>query len=418
MAGRRAELRRLSTIVGVAQIFWLASLLPGTAQESNRHSLAGEAAAEDRAGAELDSTRWNWRAGPSRWAFGTELGFEVNDNIGFVPDDPALDVIVRPQVDARMVLPVSDRNRLNFTFSAGYSQYFTHPALNRFYIVPGSALLFDFYMSDLWINIHERCSLTQSAYQDPTLSQAGDYSQLQNIVGVNVTWDLSKVTARLGSDHSDYVPVTGRGGVSSGYSDMFSCSVGYRASSVVSLGLEGGGGWISYKDTPNADATDFNAGAFAEVKPTGNMSLSLSAGYTSYRPEVVSTAQQEFNGAYTRVALNHRLNRFVECSASAGRSVSFGFFAGTVEMWSARCEARWHLFQKLGVTTGCDFEHGSELLSGNASFERVGPGITFERSLTRKLSSLLRYQYYRRRSDTPGGDYDLNIVTLNFVYQL
>src|SRR4029077_17433808 len=101
----------------------------------------------------------------------------------------------------------------------GYSAYIIHPELSRFYITPGSELSFDIYSGDFWINFHDRFSISENSYQDPTVTGNGDYSQLQNALGVAATWDLNKVLVRGGYDHVNYQTISGGAGQPNGQSE-------------------------------------------------------------------------------------------------------------------------------------------------------------------------------------------------------
>jgi len=57
-------------------------------------------------------------------------------------------------------------------------------------------------------------------------------------------------------------------------------------------------------------------------------------------------------------------------------------------------------------------------LIGHETFDRFGPHLSLERQITAKMSGALRYQFYDRRSDVAGGDYTVNLVTLNIAYRL
>jgi hypothetical protein len=394
----------------------------GLGQEAVRMSLAGEAAAEARRSAALRPEYYNIRFGPTAWSFAAGLDLEGNDNIRFDARDPEADLTVRPQLTSRMDWRISDRNSLNLALGAGYSAYLEHPELNRFFVAPGSELALDFYAGDFWINLHERLAITENAYQDPTVVGTADYSQLQNNAGMTTTWDLNKLVFRLGYDHANYFELTGGGGPPDGASEIASLSGGYRFGPEMETGLESGGGLTRYNGALAAIklATDWNAGVFLESQPTEHVHLRARAGYTLYSPgeSEAHLAAEEFTGIYARLALNHRLNQFVEYQLNGGRSISFGFFAGTIDLYDATLQVRWHLFQKISVGTWFGFEHGSQVLIGTETFDRFGPGLSLERPITRRMSASLRYQYYQRQSNIPGDDYAVNIVTMNFAFRL
>jgi hypothetical protein len=384
-------------------------------------SLAGETAAVARRQADAALDEYNVRLGRSAWAFGAGVDLEANDNISFNSSDRQFDLIARPQLNTRMAWRVSDANSFNLALGAGYAAYARHPEFDRVFITPGSELSFDLYAGDFWINLHERLSVTENAYADPTVVGTADYSQLQNVAGLGATWDLNKMVLRLGYDHATYVMLSG-GGVPEGDSDIFAFSAGYRWRPATVIGVESGGGQVVYSGdgTPVTQAWDWNVGIFWEAQPMQYVRVKAGAGYTVYAPQsdVTQSSVPDFTGIYARLGLDHRVNRHMEYSLNAGRSISFGFFSGTIDMYTAVLEARWHLFQKLSLGTGFKFEHGTELTAGGETFDRFGPRVSLERPLTVKMSGVLRYQYYQRQSDVAGGDYQVNLVTLSIVYRL
>ncbi len=408
--------------ITAALISWLGPAPRASGQEALRMSLAGEASAEARRRVASTPDYYNVQFGPTLWNIATALDLEANDNIRFDSTGAKADLVVRPQINSRMAWRISDQNGLNVSFGAGYSAYVQNSAFNRFFIAPGSELSFDIYAGDFWINLHDRLSITENAYQDPTVVGTGDYSQLQNVAGLNATWDLNKIVVRLGYDHANYTVVTGVGGVPDGASEVFSLSAGYRVAPEILAGLESGGGLLRYSGE-NAGVTraaDCNVGGFIEAHVTEHVNVRAGVGYTIYAPEARAAQMNapEFSGVYARLGLDHRVNRRVEYGLSGGRNISYGFFGGTIDLYSAMLQARWHLFQKLGLGTWFQFEHGSQVLAGRETFDRFGPGVSLERSITRKLSGNLRYQYYQRQSDVSGQDYVVNIVTLNLVFKL
>ena len=132
-----------------------------------------------------------------------------------------------------MLWPVSDQNSINLALGGGYSAYVNNPNLDRAFITPDSELSFDLYAGDFWINLHDRFSITENTYQDPTVAGSGNYSQLQNALGVATTWDLNKALVQVGYDHVNYDSLNGGNGQNSsgqpsGYSEVFSDVGGLR----------------------------------------------------------------------------------------------------------------------------------------------------------------------------------------------
>jgi len=391
----------------------------GRGQEAARLSLAGQTAAENRRKSAWAPEEPTLLLGATKWKISTGLDLEVNDNISFSTSHSAADVIVRPQVRTQMAWAVSENNALNVALDAGYSAYVTHSDFNRFFIGPASEFAFDVYAGDFWIRLHDRLAVTENAYEDPTVIGSANYAQLQNATGLGGTWDLNKVQVSLAYDHTVYDGLSGANGFPGGDSDIFATSAAYQLNGATRIGMEIGGGFISYDGTGTSSgrAADWNAGAFVETQVTEYIRLRASAGYTVYAPEDNSAAD-EFTGVYGQIGWHHRVNRHLEYHLTTGRSVNFGYYEGTIDLYNAIFEARWHFFQKLSVATGLVYEHGKQILTGQERFERFGPRLSLERPITEKLWAVLRYQFYHRESNQAGGDYDVNIVTASVTYRL
>lgn len=397
------------------------------AQEPVRLSLASADAARARRQAESTLTYDNLRLGPTAWCFDAALGLEANDNIRLESAQPRSDLIFRPQLGADMLWPVSDINSLTFAAGFGYSAYVWHPEFDRFYITPGSELSLDLYTGDFWINLHDRFSINENTYQDPTVVGSADSSQLINAAGLQTTWDLNKLILKLGYDHVNYLWLQGgaatRTGQPSGSSEVFSASAGYTLRPELLAGLEVGGSLFNYTErtmsVPYASATGWNVGGFADARLTHYIHGRLSAGYTVYTPDVPPFFRQfyEYSGLYARAELEHRVNPWLTSNLAGGRTINFAFYGGTVDMYFLRWQGDWHLLRKITLATLFTFEHGTQLAYNGETFDRYGPGIHIGRQLTEKLHASLAYQYYWRGSDLPSRNYTVNIGTLNLAYR-
>ena len=100
--------------------------------------------------------------------------------------------------------PVTEKNTLDFSIDTGYTSYVQHPELDRYFIQPGSELSFDLNVGHIVVNFHDRPSIAQNSYQDPTIS-GGDYTRFENDAGFVANWDMNKLLLRLGYDHLDYI---------------------------------------------------------------------------------------------------------------------------------------------------------------------------------------------------------------------
>jgi hypothetical protein len=391
-----------------------------TAQEALKFSLAGETAAHVRNQNSLALHHPGIQAGP--FSIGMSAGFNVqaNDNIFLGASQTEGDLILRPYVGSRISWLASERNALRFALDAGYSWYLEHVSLDRFFIQPGSELSFDLYVGDVWINFHDRFSINQNVYEDPTVTGIGNYSQLQNTAGLSATWDFRKIEINAGYDHSSYLGLFADNDLPSGRSEVFALNTTVDPGLPLRIGTQLGAGLIHYFSAQaGQDSVNLSAGGFVRGQPMQYVTIEGSAGYTVYRDNSFKGSESAtFRSFYGQLSLHHRLNKYVEYDLSGGRSVSFGFYAGTLDLYRLAFETRVHCFQKLAIAAGFVFENGSELFGARESFNRLGPRLTLEQPIARNLLAALRYQYLKRQSDTFGGDYDINILEASLVYRM
>lgn len=397
------------------------------AQESLRMSLASAEAARARREAASRTDYYDLKLGPTVWSFAGALSLQYNDNLRYTSSDQQQDMIARPEIDAQMRWPVSDVNTLNFSVGVGYALYATHSGYNRPFVTPGSELSFDVYTGNVWVNVHDRFSVVENGYLDPTVTGIGDYERLDNAAGVSATWDLNKIIAKLGYDHVSYIQLAGTRGQPDAEIEAFSFSAGYVIKPEMVAGLEAGGSLIRYVSLPAnflaqlnySDGTQWSVGGFYEAQLTQYIRGRASIGYTQFLPEsgIASMLGQDFTGVYAQAGLNHRLNKYVEYTLSGGRMLNFAYYGGKVDQYFGTLNANWRLLQKTAVTTGFNYQHGSQLGTMGEEYDWLGPSISVERPITQKLTLSVAYQYYWRGSDLPGRDYDVNVATVRGVYK-
>ena len=392
-------------------------------QEALKMSLASAEAAEARRKNSTTVGYYNLQLGQTYWRFSGALGAEYDSNVTLRQNQAQSDYILRPEIDINLLVPVSDQNSLNVAVGAGYSAYVMHSELRRYYITPNTEMSFDVYVGDFWINLHDRISVSENSYQDPTVAGDGGYSQLQNAAGVAVVWDLNKLVLHGGYDHVDYSTLSGGGGRPDGVSELVSASAGCVLKPGLELGVELGGGILNYGNASTnssfSNATEWNGGGYGDLQLTEYTHLRVSAGYTQYLPETkpLLGGGQNFSGVYTTLDLNHRLNQYVNYTLSLGHNISFALAGGTVDMYFAEWKANWHIFKKTSLSTAFDYEHGSQISTSPETFDRYGPAINLGRSLTEKLDATLGCQMYWRNSNLPGRDYSTYVISSNLRYR-
>ncbi len=338
------------------------------------------------------------------------------------------DFIFRPQINTGMLWPVSDQNSINLALGGGYSAYVNDSQLDRAFITPGSQLSFDLYVGDFWINLHDRFSIAEDTYQDPSVAGSGNYSQLQNALGVTTSWDLNKWIVRFGYDHENFNSLTfgggqNSGGLPSGYSEVFSTSAGYTLKPGMLLGVELGETLLNYTTTstnsPYRNANQWNVGGFYDTPVSDYIHFIAHAGYSVYSPESSGTTTNsgDFTGMYGQLDIRHRVNQYVDYSLSGGRTISVTFTGGTIDRYFALWQANWQIVRDVTLSTSFSYEHGSQVIAGGETYDQYGPGITLSRPITAKLSCGLGYQLYWRDSNQSGRNYTVNVVSMNLNYK-
>ncbi len=392
------------------------------AQEAVRMSMAGAQAAQARQDAASTPGYYNLQVGPTFWRFGAALGLGYNDNITLVQNGREGDFEYTPSVTTHLLWPISEIQSLNLTLGAGYSGYVQHSSLNRAFITPDSELSFNIYAGDFVINLHDRFSITENSYQDPTVVGSGAYSQFQNAAGISALWDLNKVVVNVGYDHVTTTELAGGESQPDQSSEVFSASAGYTLKPGLVFSLNAGGALVHYSttstNTPYTDAPEWDVGASIRDKVTEHLSLSANAGYVVSTPQASGAlpSASGFSGYYANLGITHRVNQFVEYSLSGGRMLNTTLLGGPTDSYTANLSAGWTLIHKVSLATSFAYVRGTQVgLVGGETFDQYGPQITFGRQLTKKLSGSLGYQFLERGSNLPGREYTLNLVMLNLA---
>ena len=391
-------------------------------------SMASAEAAEARRKAATTIDYYNLQLGPTAWNFSSGLESDYISNVHYTEDNPEGDIILRPQINTRMRWPVSDQNSINLALGGGYSAYVNNSTLDQIFINPGSELSFDLYVGEFWINLHDRITITENTYQNASLAGSGDYSQLMNVLGLTPVWDLNKTIVRASYDHVNWESIgTGNTGQNmwiqpSGNSEVFSTSAGYALRPGTLLGVEMGASLVTFSATTTntyyPSANQWNAGGFYDTPVSEYIHFTAHAGYTAYSPQssAAITSSSDSSGVYVQLDMRHRVNEYVEYSLSAGRSIGVVSYGSAVDRYFAQWQASWRILRKVTLGTSFVYEHGTQLSGWSETYDQYGPGISFSRPITAKLTSSLGYQLYSRNSDMPGRKYTTSIVSLNLNY--
>lgn len=397
-------------------------------QEPLRLSLAGPDAAFARRLADASLPHPNLRLGHSTWAFSAALALQATDNFRAAPDNPQADLSFRPELGARMRLPLSDLNTLKLDASAGGLLYLRHPQYNRPFVAPGSQLDLNLYLPNCWLDLYDRFAIADNPYADPTVASLADYARLDNSTGLTASCDLNRLLCRLTYDHLLYASLARGPSLADGDSDTVTANAAYAFTPAFHAGLELGAALLRYSSASGpgfaalattTSGTQANAGVFLNSTLSSHLDLSLSAGYSLFHPDngLAAVFRQKFSGVYAQLVVAHRVNSHLDYSLSAGRLLNFGFFGGLLDQSYIRLDAQWHLLRETSLSTAFHFQHAKQLGFADETFDWFGPSLSATRRLTAKLNATLSYQLYWRTSELPNRDYTANLVTAAFQYQ-
>ena len=168
----------------LATVGWLALAGLVHGQEALRFSMAGDLAAATQQQANSSLGYYNLLLGPTAWRFASGLGLEYNDNVR-LQDNGESDLIIRPSVNTQMHWPLTLKNSLDVVAGTPAIRNICNtPDLSQFFINPGSGLSFNVYAGDFKINLHDRISITEQAYENAGASGANqNLTSLQNTAG-------------------------------------------------------------------------------------------------------------------------------------------------------------------------------------------------------------------------------------------
>jgi len=396
------------------------------AQEALRLSMAGAAAAEMRRLSLLTPHFYNLELGPTYWRVNLGVGGEYDDNVFLRATNRVGDWIGSTYGGVRMLWPITERNALNLSFEGGYRQYLEYNDLSRFFVRPGSEFSWDVYVGDFMFNIHDRLSITEAAYENPTVVGTGKYRLLDNASGIFVVGDLDKLVVCGGYDHVLYDTEGEALWVGSDANvDSWYCSAGLRLRPDMEVGLEGGFSLIQFEDPTIPDADQWHLGAYYNLIMGPNFKIQLHAGYTEYCPKKDQNfmVYSERNTVYTDIVLRHRVNRLLTYEATMGCVVNISFYGSTYETWFVHLRPRLGVIKNTAIATPISFEHGRWLynvyglgLEGE-TFDRIQVGVFITRKVAERVEGRVGWEYLSRSPETATWKYQVNRFTINLDYR-
>jgi hypothetical protein len=416
MAGKFRTVRYAPSVGAVMALGCL--VLPVRSQEALRMSLAAQQAAEARQ-RERSTPYYNIKLGPWTARFQSSLGLEAVDNVRLSENDPEADLILRPELRITSSWQVTDQNSLSLSSGIGYAKYLKETELDNFFVTPGSDLWFNVQAGDVLINLHDRFSLSQEAYEQPSISGTGEFGHFENTVGTRVDWDLNKIIVTLGYDHNNYLSTTPDFDYLTRASELFIGQLGYAAHQTAVVGVEVGGGFTDYEQRVLNDISQFNAGLFSRYHLSEYLNFQLSVGYTTYMPDrnATTNAASNVDAIYGDLTLTHRPHAKFAYGLSVGRQIQLGIYSDTLDLYYARLNQTWYVLRKFNLRTSQFYEHAEESRGNPEILDRFGVGLELSYPLTQKLSAATRYDFVTKDSNLPRANYTQNRLVFELLYR-
>ena len=406
------------------------------AQDALRFSLAGDAAAAAR---NLQQTpeAYTIKSGDFRLLASPSLTVDWNSNINDAHTGALEDFILWPTLGLDMSYPVTANNvlRLNGTF--GYQEYLEHSDYSRWTAQSGSALSYDIYVKDFWINLHDLISCLENSSQQAAVANTGLFGYFQNTAGVNTTWDLEDVTLSLGLDYQTYLATSAQFEYTDHSSEFIVARGGFKFYPTLTAGLEATVAPTTYDQHILNNNLNYSAGVYGDWHPGTFLDVQPRVGYTYYQYDQTSTVIPAVNQGlwYCDLTIKHDLTQAVSYTLSAGHEFLLGIYGNNIEDWYARTTITWNIIRNLTLTTSLSYENGTQGIAnttGTASttgthtltptpeenFNWLTGGLGLKYPFTKRFTLALNYQFTLRASNYTADEYAQNIVGLTLTYSL
>jgi hypothetical protein len=390
----------------------------GHGQEANRMSLASEQAAVAQ-NSTPGSNYYNVQAGPVYLRFQGEMGIEFNDNIDYTESNHRADLILRPVLNTDLLWPLTEHNSFSFFSGLGYVHYIRTSTLDHPYIAPDSKVAFRIYSGDFVFEWHDRCSAQDNVLQTPSLSGTGNYFRIENIAGVDATWDLYKLILSLSFDYDTVNVLSGPFTSFTHDSDLFKQRSTFLVNSTDRAGLELEGGLTAYDQTHFENNTEFAMGPFYETHLSPHLRAIVSGGFVAHFFTPTSfSAIRDFDSYYLDLNLSHELNKWFSHWLSAGRRIEGGTPNASLYVHDyLYYQANFYAVKDTRFGLHFSYDHGDTAGGLDEVFDRYGAGFYLSRSLSQDLTANIAYEFWRKDSDLYNYGYVQNRLIFDATYK-
>ena len=390
-------------------------------------SLAGEQAAKALKRS-IEDEQYNLRYGPVRLTTSARVGVSYTDNV-FYSHNAKVDILVNPEITLAALWPITELNSLRLSLGVAYEWYLKNTVLNGDapLINPGSELVFNVFVGDFRIRLHERFSYQESLFFNSfagedgrffNFNDVGTFSRLNNEVGFVVDWDLNAVVLSAGYNHENFISTTSSFEYLDRASETFTASARFSPGDKTQTGLEAQAGLHSYQhETILNDNWRARLGPFVDVTLLEKISLRAGGGFDTARYDAAAPGNSDYETyyAYARIRQDTRL---FSHSLAGGREQLLGDNANNLRTTYARYSISSpvvaHLDLEANLSVNFAREFGGTF---QEEFTYYGAGFRIGSQFHKYWRADLGYEFRLKASDLALRDFHRNRVTLGVAYR-
>jgi hypothetical protein len=412
----------------MVQFAWLLAIILAvpiaSAQEAlqNINAIQAAADAQDQ-NVHSESLPYTFKTGDFRLLLSPALGFDWNDNVYLTRDNAQDDFIIRPLLGLNASYLVTEKNLLQLNASIGYDKYANHDDLSRLRVNTGTALSFDLFIRDIWINLHDRIHYFQDSATEAAIANTGSYGSFENTIGLAATRQLRTMVFSLGYDHQNYLSTSSVYDYRTYASEMVFGRAGFLIHPQLTAGLEGTAAFTSYDEKVLNDNDAYSAGLYADWKPSKYLSVQPRFGYTIYdfRKTSLVVPAQDLDTWYVGLSVRHAITEAISYNINAGHELRLGIESDLIDDWYFRPNAFWQFAKNFTLSANLNYEHGK--LSGSKiigiteeNYDYFGGGLSLAYYILNNATISLQYRVTFRASDVATREYAQNLVGLLITY--
>lgn len=389
------------------------------AQGIDRESLSGESVAEQLRQSTVDQA-YNLRLGPVTLRAEADITTSFNDNINLAKTGRLADILITPSLAVQAEWKISDLNTLNFNLGIGYQSYLSHSQYNSLLLSPDSEARFNFFVGDVAINLHDSFSYQEDPTQIGQLSNETRLSRFQNDAGAGATWDLNAFILQLDYDHTNLWVTQSVYDYLTNQSDTVSPKITIKVDKTIDTGISASFSDVRYEQNFQNDYITFSFGPFVTATITDNLSVSAQGGgyFSDYSTGGLNGDSQNIASYDGSVGVNHRINKAIHESLTAGREFLPGLTSNFTERTYVNYTNTWQATKTINVGGNLWWENlnDSDAVQRETS-NRYGAGLNLDDNLSDHATLSFNYQFILKDANPSILSYYQNLGTVGLRYQ-